>query len=51
MIYLGLKDRQKEGKIVEYVKAYKIKHIIIFSGEMGGQITNKKLLICVNLKQ
>lgn len=42
MIYLGLNDETKIEKITAYAKANNIQHIIIFSGEIGGQITKNK---------
>lgn len=43
MIYLGLKDEEKIEKITEYARENGIKHIVIFSGEIGGQVTNSKI--------
>ena len=43
MIYLGLKDEDKIKKITEYTKKNNIQHIIVFSGEIGGQASNSKI--------
>lgn len=43
MIYLGLKDEEKIAKITEYARENGIQHIVIFSGEIGGQVTNSKI--------
>lgn len=43
MIYLGFKDEDKIKKITEYTKKNNIQHIIIFSGEIGGQASNSKI--------
>lgn len=43
MIYLGLKDEEKIKIIEKYARDNDIQHIVILSGEIGGQVTNKKI--------
>lgn len=41
MIYLGLRNTEKQDIVADYIKSHNIQHVIIFSGEIGGQIGKK----------
>ena len=43
MIYIGMNNKEKEKIISEYVNKNDISHVIIFSGEIGGQVTKKSV--------
>ena len=43
MIYLGLRNTEKQKIIIDYIRQNDIRHVVIFSGEIGGQIGKKSV--------
>ena len=43
MIYLGLRNTEKQKIVIDYIRQNDIRHVVIFSGEIGGQIGKKSV--------